>query len=141
MLLEEFIVRGHQNVLSTHKSTLEFTNDSQLTYRGTCILGLESPIGCLDLKETTKQQLRRDNKFLVKISNESISDEFIGYGHPNLTLTHPHDMVFRKSTYICDRTIMIACSKAAVDINREIVLALKNPNHQAQIQIHLIVEE
>lgn len=141
MLLEEFIVRGHENVLSTHISTLEFTNDSQLTQRGTCILGLGSPIGCLNLKDTTKQQLRGDNKFLVKIAIGSITDEFVGYGHPNLTLTHPHDMVFRKSTYICNRTIMIACSKAAIDINREIVHSLQDPDHQARIQIQLILEE
>ena len=141
MLLEEFIVRGHENVLSTHESTLEFTNDSELTSRGTCILGLRSPIGCLNLKDRTKQLLRGDKKFLVKISIGSVTDEFIGYGHPNLTLTHPHDMVFRKSTYICNRTIMIACSKAAVDIKREIIQLLQDPKCQARIKIQLILEE
>ena len=140
-LLEEFIVKGHQNVLSTHKTTLEFTSDVELTRRGTCILGLESPIGCSQLKASTKQKLREDNKFLIRINSEGFSDEFIGYGHPNLPLTHPHDIVFRKSTYICSRTIMIACSKAALDINRNIVKSLQNPNHQVQIQIYLIVEE
>ena len=119
-LLEEFVVKGHENVRSTHKSTIEFTSDPQLTIRGTCILGLESPKGCSQLKDTTKQELKGGNKFLVKIQNESRTDEFIGYGHPNLTLTHSHDMVFRKSTYICDRTIMIACNKAANDIDSRV---------------------
>jgi hypothetical protein len=140
-LLEEFTVRGHQNVLSTHKSTLEFTYDAQLTRKGTCILGMESPIGCSQLKQISKQKLRGDNKFLIRIIADEIIDEFIGYGHPNLTLSHPHDIVFRKSTYICNRTIMIACTKAANDINRDVVKKMQNPHQQALIQIYLIGEE
>ena len=140
-LLEEFVVKGHENVKSTHATTLEFTMDSQLTPRGTCILGMESPKSCLNLKEETKHSLRTDKKFLVKLQSSGFIDEFIGYGHPNLTLTHPHDMVFRKSTYICTRTIMIACSKAANDINRDIVNVLKNPSQQVTIQIYKILEE
>jgi hypothetical protein len=140
-LLEEFVVKGHENVRSTHKSTIEFTSDPHLTMRGTCILGLESPIGCLQLKETSKQELRGENKFLVKIQIATRVDEFIGYGHPNLTLTHPHDIVFRKSTYICDRTILLACNKAANDIDRDIVKSLQNPLNKATIQIYKILEE
>ncbi len=140
-LLEEFIVRGHKNVLSTHETTLEFTNDSQLTLRGTCILGMKSPIGCLNLKKTTKQELRGDCKFLVKIDNGIESDEFIGYGHSNLPLTHPNDIVFRKSTYICGRTIMIGCTKAAIDINRGIVKHLQDPQNSVKVQIYKIVED
>ncbi|MHA1111290.1 MAG: DUF371 domain-containing protein [Promethearchaeota archaeon] len=140
VLLEEFIVEGHKNLISTHKSTLEFTNDSQLTLRGTCILGMNSAKSCLNLKEETKQFLRGDYKFLVRLQSNGLSDEFVGYGHPSLSLTHPHEMVFRKSTYICDRTIMIACTKAANDINRKIVSLLQNPANHAIIQIHLIEE-
>lgn len=141
VLLEEFIVKGHRNLTSTHTSTLEFTNDSQLTLQGTCILGMESTKSCLNLKEDTKQKLRSDYKFLIRIHSGDYLDEFIGYGHPNLPLTHPHDMVFRKSTYICDRTIMIACTKAASDINRNIVKTLQNPTNQAFIQIFKIQED
>ena len=141
VLLEEFIVKGHENLTSTHKSTLEFTSDSQLTLRGTCILGMASSKSCLNLKDDTKQKLRGDNKFLIRIQSNGYVDEFIGYGHPNLSLTHPHDMVFRKSTYICDRTIMIACTKAAADINREIVNTLQNSSTYAQIQIFKIKED
>ncbi len=140
VLLEEFTVEGHENLKSTHKSTLEFTNDSQLTHRGTCILGMRSPKSCLNLKEETKQLLRGDHKFLVRLTSNVHTDEFIGYGHPNLLLTHPHDMVFRKSTYICDRTIMIACTKAAIDINRNIVSLLQDSSVKALIQIYLIEE-
>jgi uncharacterized protein len=140
VLLEEFSVDGHKNLKSTHKSTLEFTNDSQLTLRGTCILGMNSPKSCLNLKEDTKQFLRGGHKFLVRLTSNGHTDEFIGFGHPNLLLTHPHDIVFRKSTYICDRTIMIACTKAAIDINRQIVSLLQDPANHAVIQIYLIEE-
>ncbi|MBN2155112.1 MAG: DUF371 domain-containing protein [Candidatus Lokiarchaeota archaeon] len=140
-LLEEFSVRGHKNVLSTHKTTLEFTNDSHLTPSGTCILGLTSPIACENLKDSTKKLLLLGGKFLVRITLGPYTDSFVGYGHPNLILTNPHDMVFRKSTYICNRTIMIGCSKAAFDIDRNLVRCLQNPTVTAIIRIFNIQEE
>lgn len=141
VLLEEFTVKGHKYLTSTHKSTLEFTSDSQLTLRGTCILGMESPKSCSNLKNDTKQKLRDNNKFLVTIQSSNYFDDFIGFGHPNLILTHAHDMVFRKSTYICTRTILIACTKAASDINRDLVKYLQNPSNQALIQIYHIIKD
>ncbi|RLI33421.1 DUF371 domain-containing protein, partial [Candidatus Bathyarchaeota archaeon] len=39
--------------------------------------------------------------------------------------THPSDLVVRKSSYICPRTLMIHADKAAADLPRKMVEALK----------------
>jgi hypothetical protein len=72
---------------------------------------------------------------LVRLSINDLFDEFYGYGHPKLLLTNQSDMVFRKSEYICDRTIMIKCTKASKDINRELIEILKNRNNKMTIEI------
>jgi hypothetical protein len=47
-------------------------------------------------------------------------------------------MVGRKSSYPSDRTIMIRVDKAACDLDRRLIDALKSPN--ARLTVHLIAE-
>ena len=42
-------------------------------------------------------------------------------------MSHPTDMVVRKSGYICGRTLAINADKAACDLSRALVEKLKNP--------------
>ncbi len=70
----------------------------------------------------------RDEKTQIQVilETENSKDSIIGYGHPLLTLDHPTDMVCRKSSYTCNRTLMINADKAAVDLNQELVNDLKS---------------
>ena len=63
---------------------------------------------------------------IVKLNTANASDEITGYGHHDLTLTHPTDIVCRKSTFICPRTLMIKSNKAAADLNRDLINDLSN---------------
>ena len=49
-----------------------------------------------------------------------------GFGHENLTLTHPTDIVCRTSDYVCPRTLMINADKAARDLDSDLIEDLKN---------------
>lgn len=71
------------------------------------------------------------------METENAKDEIIGYGHPNLTLKHPTDIVCRKSNYICDRTLMIKANKAAKDLNPKLIKDLKNGK---KLKIKLVVK-
>jgi hypothetical protein len=66
-----------------------------------------------------------NTKIIVKLSTENSEDEIIGYGHPNLILNHPTDIVCRKSNYICPRTLMIHSNKASSDLNPDLINDLK----------------
>ncbi len=46
-------------------------------------------------------------------------------------------MVFRRSDFISDRTIMIGCSKVSSEINRDLVIYMQDPSHQIQINFYL----
>ncbi|MBA4436238.1 MAG: DUF371 domain-containing protein [Nitrosopumilaceae archaeon] len=119
---------GHENIRSNHKNTIEITKESHLTPRGDCIVGVSANSSCNDLPEELKNKLKNsDNtiEFLFKV--EDIEFSLKGKGHPNLTLTHPEDIVLRKSDFTCPRTISVNCDKASDLVPREMVTKLQNP--------------
>jgi hypothetical protein len=60
-------------------------------------------------------------------------DQFYGYGSKNLTLLSKKDLVFRKSNFVCDRTILIKCTKSSSDLNRNLIKKLTNSKNQISI--------
>ena len=133
-----FIVKGHSNVTSMHKSTFEVTMDKEMGLRADCIIGVSSPCKLVDLPGELLDAIRcEDTCIRVKLETVNAVDEIKGYGHSALTLDHPTDMVCRKSDFICGRTLMIRADKAAVDLNRLLVEDLKKGEN---LKVTIIVE-
>ncbi|WP_018154633.1 MULTISPECIES: DUF371 domain-containing protein [Methanothermococcus] len=118
--------KGHPNVQSTHKTTLEITKEDYLTPTGDCIIGICADKSMIDFSEEFKNELRKSDKIIVEIIVGDLKETIIGKGHKDLILNHPTDIVIRKSNFICPRTLMIEADKSAKDLNREIVERLKN---------------
>lgn len=119
--------KGHENVLSLHKSTFEITKDKDLSLSGDCIIGLDIDKSMEDFPEEFKEKLANDDtKVIVELKTPNASDTIEGYGHHDLTLSHPTDIVCRKSTFVCSRTLMIKSNKAAIDLNRDLINDLAN---------------
>lgn len=122
-----FYAKGHQNVTSAHKTTFEVTMDREIGKRADCIIGVSSKVKLNDFPEDIKSAIKNENTVIeLRLETENAFDVIIGYGHPELTLKHPTDMVCRKSEFKCDRTLMIKADKAAIDLNRQLVDDLKN---------------
>ncbi len=121
-----FIASGHENVTSKHKSTFEITTDKSLTLKGDCIVGVNSNVTLNDFPEELRDKIQTDDhkiELILKTSNAS--DKIVGYGSSDLSLDHPSDMVCRKSTFTCSRTLMINSDKAACDLNKDLINDLK----------------
>ena len=125
--IERVYATGHYNVQCSHRTTIELTKDVNITPRGTCILGVNASKACNDLSNDLKKFIKNGEKIEVEIILDNIVESFHGFGHANLSLTDENDMVFRTSNFICDRTVLINCSKASCNINRDIIEKLKNP--------------
>jgi hypothetical protein len=135
-ITEVIIANGHENVLSTNKTTLEITKETHLTKKGNCILAVSANKGLADLNSEFKEALRKDNaRLTVTIETGKIIEIVKASGNPQLILTHPTDVVIRKSSYICDRTLAIQADKAAVDVSRKLVEKLTNPEQEARITL------
>ena len=118
--------KGHKNVLSEHKSTFEITKDNELSLSGDCIIGVAMDKTMNDFPTNIKEKIRDENtKITVKLTTESSKDCIVGYGHPDLSLDHPTDIVCRKSTFVCSRTLMIKSDKASCDLNKDLINDLK----------------
>ena len=138
MILEKIYAYGHENILCTHKTTIELTKDNYVSEKGNCILGIKASKSCFDLNSNLKKIIKSGNvKVKVIISVDNIADSFFGFGNKDLTLLNKKDIVFRLSEYICDRTVLIKCTKSSQDLNRKLVNKLKSPH----IKFHVIFEK
>ncbi len=134
----EIPFKGHVNILSLHKKTIEITKDSQLTINGDCIIGIGSNLACLDLPENFKKKIKNPNTEIVfTIVADEYSFSINGKGSEKLTLKHPNDIVLRKSAFTCSRTIAIKCDKASDDIPRKMVKKLQNPKTTGKLVIEI----
>ena len=123
----KIIAKGHENVLSLHKSTFEITKDKDLSLAGDCIIGLNIDKSMEDFPNEFKEKLANDDtKVIVELKTPNASDTIEGFGHHDLSLSHPTDIVCRKSTFVCSRTLMIKSNKAAIDLNRDLIKDLAN---------------
>ena len=125
-ILEKIFAYGHENILCTHTTTIELTKESYITNKGDCILGINASKSCVDLNPILKRNIKNEKKIMVSIRIGNLIDSFYGFGNKYLTLLDKQNLVFRKSEYICDRTVLINCTKSSSDINRKLIKRLNN---------------
>ena len=123
-VLEEIDAFGHESILCTHKSTIELTKEGNLTKRGNCILGIRASKACVNLNSALKKKIQENNKIKIKIKVDDLVDSFYGYGSSELKMSNNKAIVFRKSNFICDRTVLINCTKSSRELNRDLVKRL-----------------
>ena len=134
----EIPFKGHKNILSLHKKTIEITKDDKLTVNGDCIIGTNSNLACIDLPEKFKKKIQNSTteiKFSIVADEHSFSIR--GKGSDKLTLKHTTDIVLRKSAFTCSRTIAINCDKASDDIPRTMIKKLQNPKTSGKLVIEI----
>ena len=130
---------GHENIRSHHQKTIEITTESDLTLNGDCIIGVNATCGCNDIPEKMKKLLRNSKtNILFTIITKDFSFKVKGKGHDELILTHTHDIVIRKSSFICPRTLAINCDKASDTIHRKMIKVLQNPDTKGIFAIDAI---
>jgi len=123
--------------LGTHNTTIELTKDKNLTKKGNCIIGINATKACVDLSPDLKKSLKNGNKIKITLKIDDFQDYFYGFGSKELRLLDKDDIVFRKSSYICDRTILINCTKPSSELNRELIEKLKIPRNKLSIIFEL----
>ena len=133
---EVISAQGHENILATHKTTLEFTKDKHLSKKGDCIVAVAADKSLADLSAEFKENLQKPHaKLTVLIEAGGITEQVIAQGSPKLILTHPTDVVIRKSDYVCNRTLAVHADKAAKDLARNLLEKLKNPKQKVKITL------
>ena len=127
---------GHENIQATHKTTFEITKEAQLSRRGDCIIAVSANKTMTDFSSEFKENLRKEKaKIMILIEAGDAAEVVNAFGSPRLILTHPTNMVVRKSNYICNRTLAIQADKAACDLPRKLAEKLRNPKQKVKITL------
>ena len=117
---------GHPNVRADHRSTFEITTDSHLTTCGTCIVGIDADKGAIALSDAFKSALATDTAVLrTTLKGGDHSCTILSRGSEKMTLSHPTDLVWRMSGFVCDRTVGICSDMPASGIPRSLIEWLK----------------
>ena len=127
MVQDEVMFYGHPNVQSLHGKAVEITREERLTLRGDCIIGVRASKACADLDGTLRHKLASSDS-AVKIEIMVGSESFVinGMGDERLTLQNPHDIVIRKTSFVCPRTMSVRCDRASSDVPRNMVRMLQD---------------
>ncbi len=133
------LFRGHPMVRSEHPTTIEVTTEGHLTSKGDCIIGVGASKGCAQLEPRVKEALRgKDAKVSIRIVVGGRSYGVTAAGDPRLELSHPHDIVIRKSDFISERTLAVHSDAAAKDIPKDMVRMLKDPAAVGRLEIEVV---
>ncbi|MFH1450817.1 MAG: DUF371 domain-containing protein [archaeon] len=129
---------GHENVLGEHSTTIEITKHADLSVMGDCIIGVKASHGCADLNPELKDLIQSGKKVKVTLKAGGVQDAVTGIGSKFLTLSHPDDIVIRKSDFTCSRTLMIKADKAACDLKEELIKKLEDPKTKLEFIIETL---
>jgi uncharacterized protein len=126
--LIRFFIFGHKNILATHKNTIEFTKDEEVSSKGDCILGVRADFNRSSIREILKFDII---KVTIKIDDTEDSLE----AQVNKDFDDDHEIVIRIGEFASKRTLGIRASKAARNIDRKIVNLLKTDDAKAEVII------
>ncbi len=130
---------GHPNILAIHPTTIMLTKDTHVSNTGDCIVAIAANKSVADLTDKFKEALRKPNaKLTITLEAGNLKEQIGGYGSTNLILTHPTDIVIRKSNYVCNRTLVIGADKASNDLPRELIEKLRD--FKQKVKVTLTVE-
>ncbi|MEM2226948.1 MAG: DUF371 domain-containing protein [Candidatus Bathyarchaeia archaeon] len=135
-LIEAF---GHPNIRASHRTTLAITRDEWLSISGDCIIGVRANKSASGLSEIFKAIAKSPgSRIKMVLEARGIKEVVQGFGDPGLTFEDPDDLVVRKSSFKCPRTIMVRSDKAAGNLSRRLIRALQDPS--SRLRVLLIVE-
>ncbi|HWS21827.1 MAG TPA: DUF371 domain-containing protein [Methanoregula sp.] len=119
---ESVYCRGHPLVLGNHPTTFEVTREDHLTKNGNCIIGIAADKGCNGLSPEFKRVLSHDDAILItRLSCDGVVIEVKSQGSFKFTLDHPTDIVWRRSSFVCRRTIGIMSDHVAATLPKKLI--------------------
>lgn len=123
-----FTCKGHENILGTHRNTLEFSKDSELSVNGNCIVGVEADFEFDKLAEFLKFEKVR---FVLRV--DELTDEF--FCEPNKGYTSKDELVIRLGTFESDRTFGLNSEKGSLFLSRDLMKALADSSKVLEVSI------
>ena len=131
----KFTAYGHPNILATHKTTLEFTKDKELSLKGDCIVGVNADFDLGKIKEFIKNT--KNNKISITIETISkttkIKETILAEINPSFN--SDKELVIRKTDFVSERTFAVNSNKAAFELDRGLIGFLKGKGNRIMVTV------
>jgi len=129
----KFHAFGHPNILATHKTTLEFTKDNEVSLNGDCIIGVRADFDLRKIKEFVKKSSNKKIAITIEalIKGKRIKETVIV--EINSKFDSDGELVIRKSDFASERTFGIRANKAAFELNTDLIEFLKGKGNKISI--------
>ncbi len=137
-MIYKFNAYGHPNILGTHKTTLEFTKDNELSLKGDCIIGVNADFDLNKIRQFIKKSTNKKititinpitkNKKYQKIK-ETASAEL------NSNFDSDKELVIRKTDFVSERTFATKADKAAFELNKDLIDFLKEKKSKISVVV------
>ena len=134
-IVELITARGHPQILAAHPTTLMITKEKEVGPRGDCVVAVAADKGAADLSVALKRAVGTGGVIKIKLEVGDMVETIEGRGHPRLPLSHPADIVVRKGSFTCERTLAIGANKAAANLPRSLVRRLRDPRAKLKITV------
>ena len=132
----KFYAYGHHNILATHKTTLEFTKDENISLRGDCIIGVNADFELNKLKRFIKKTKNKKIIITIKTSDKKIEEKIIA--EINLNFSMGKELVIRRTDFVSERTFAIRANKAAYELKRPLIDFLKKGGNKIAVIVENI---
>ena len=135
---ETVIAHGHPLVRGTHATTFEVTTEEELTLYGDCIIAVGADKGAAALSPEFRDVLSREGAHLTtRLVCRDLCIEVRSAGGQGITLEHPTDLVWRRSSFCCGRTIATGSDLVARTLPRELIKYLQEG---AIVRVEMVAE-
>ena len=127
--------KGHPMVTARHRTTFMITKDEEIGPNGDCIIGVRAERSSAELDPKLKKLIVSGAPLTIILRVGGLSERVRAWGHPSITLDHTTDIVVRKSRFVCGRTLAVGADKAASELSRQFVKALRSPTADLEMEI------
>jgi len=132
-MIYKFHAFGHPNILGTHKTTLEFTKDEEVSLMGDCIVGVNAGFDLEKIKELIKKSGNKKIAITIEAlsKNKKIKETVIA--EINSDFNSNRELVIRKTDFVSNRTFAIKANKAAFVLRRDLIEYLKEKDNKITV--------
>ena len=129
----KFHAYGHPHILGTHKTTLEFTKDGEISLEGDCIVGVKADFELSKLRELIEKSSTKNVTITIELPDKKIKETILAAINPNFG--DDRELVIRKTNFISKRTFATSSDKAAFELNRELIRFLRKKSAKLSVII------
>lgn len=129
----EFVAYGHPGIEGTHKTVLELTQQAGVIPKGDRVIGTRAAFD----PEALAALAQVSRKLRITLRTRNFTETVTGDANPSYE--PGPDLIIRKDTMFSPGTLVFNADKAAADLPKHFLEALKDPKEHVTVVVERLV--